>query len=36
MLILALLLAAADVHSLGNPGVARPTHVSLDLFVSVQ
>jgi len=31
MLTLALLLAIADVHSLGNPDVARPTHVSLDL-----
>ena len=31
MVILALLLAVADVHSLGNPDVARPTHVSLDL-----
>ncbi len=30
MLLLALLLAA-DVHSLGNPDVARPTHVALDL-----
>src|SRR5689334_13897329 len=30
MLLLALVLAA-DVHSLGNPDVARPTHVALDL-----
>jgi aminopeptidase N len=33
MLTLALLLAVADVHSLGNPDVARPTHVSLDLVL---
>jgi len=31
MLMLALLVAVADVHSLGNPAIARPTHVSLDL-----
>ena len=31
MLLFALLIAVADVHSLGNPEVARPTHVSLDL-----
>ena len=36
MLILALLLAVADVHSLGNPDVARPTHVSLDLALDFE
>ena len=31
MLFLALLIAVADVHSLGNPEIARPTHLALDL-----
>ena len=31
MILLVLLIAAIDVHSLGNPEIARPTHVSLDL-----
>jgi leukotriene-A4 hydrolase len=30
---LALLLAAADPHSLGNPEAVRPTHIALDLTV---
>jgi aminopeptidase N len=31
MILIALLLTVADVHSLGNPGQVRPRHVSLDL-----
>jgi leukotriene-A4 hydrolase len=36
LILLALLIAAADVHSLGSPEVARPTHVSLDLSLDFQ
>lgn len=36
MILLALLIATADVHSLGNPEIARPTHVSLDLSLDFQ
>ena len=36
MILLALLIAAADVHSLANPDVARPTHVSLDLSLDFE
>ena len=36
MILLALLIAAADVHSLGNPELARPTHVALDLSLDFE
>jgi leukotriene-A4 hydrolase len=36
VILLALLLAAADVHSLGAPEIARPTHVSLDLSLDFE
>jgi len=36
MLLLALFLAAADVHSLGHPEIARPTHVALDLTLDFE
>jgi leukotriene-A4 hydrolase len=36
LILLALLIAAADVHSLGNPELALPTHVSLDLALDFE
>jgi len=36
LILIALLIAAADVHSLGNPEIARPTPVSLDLTLDFE
>jgi len=36
LILLALLIAAADVHSLGNPEIARPAHVALDLSLDFE
>jgi leukotriene-A4 hydrolase len=36
LILLALLIGVADVHSLGNPEIARPTHVSLDLALDFE
>ena len=36
MILLALFIAVADVHSLANPDIARPTHVSLDLSLDFE